>query len=54
MSDEVDRSLQIIDRRKAKPDFVNHFLPRELEMVKSIKHPNVIRTMKVRSMLVLL
>ena len=36
-------ALKIINKRKAPKDFLNRFLPRELEVLKSLRHPNVIQ-----------
>ena len=35
-------ALKIINRRKAPKDFQQKFLPRELEILKKLNHPNVI------------
>ena len=44
-SEKHDRkiALKIINRRKAPKDFQTRFLPRELEILKQIIHPNIIR-----------
>jgi len=40
-------ACKVISKRKASSDFVNKFLPRELELVKRIKHVNVVRVYDV-------
>ena len=35
-------ALKIINKRKAPKDFQQRFLPRELEILKTLNHPNVI------------
>lgn len=35
-------AIKIISKKKAPPEFVNKFLPRELEVIKILKHPNII------------
>uniref|UniRef100_A0A1B6C4E2 Protein kinase domain-containing protein n=1 Tax=Clastoptera arizonana TaxID=38151 RepID=A0A1B6C4E2_9HEMI len=35
-------ACKMIDKRKASNEFVNKFLPRELSIVKNIKHPNIV------------
>lgn len=37
-------AVKIIDRQKARKDYLTKFLPRELEIIKRIKHKNVIQT----------
>lgn len=37
-------AVKIIDRRKARKDYLVKFLPRELEIITRLQHPNVIRT----------
>ena len=48
-SEKHDRkiALKIINRRKAPKDFQTRFLPRELEILKQIIHPNIIRLFDV-------
>lgn len=40
-------ALKIINRKKAPKDFQQKFLPRELEILKMLKHPNVIQMYEV-------
>ncbi|XP_033646524.1 testis-specific serine/threonine-protein kinase 3-like [Asterias rubens] len=37
-------AIKIIDRRRAPSDYQRSFLPRELEIIKTLKHPNIIQT----------
>ncbi|XP_055010315.1 testis-specific serine/threonine-protein kinase 1-like [Boleophthalmus pectinirostris] len=39
-----DFAVKIIDRKNAEPIYLEKFLPRELEIMKCLKHPNVIKT----------
>ena len=36
-------AAKIIDRRKAPNDFLNKFLPRELNIYRKLNHPNIIK-----------
>lgn len=36
-------AAKIIDKRKAPPDFVSKFLPRELDVYIQLDHPNIIK-----------
>lgn len=40
-------ALKIINRRKAPKDFQQKFLPRELEVMKALNHPNVVQLYEV-------
>ena len=42
-SDKLNQkvAIKIINRKKAPKDFQNKFLPRELEVMKMLSHPNV-------------
>ena len=40
-------ALKIINRRKAPKDFQQKFLPRELEILKQIWHPNIVKLFDV-------
>ena len=40
-------AMKIIDRRKARQDFVDKFLPRELLILARLRHPNIIRLVRV-------
>ncbi|XP_787865.3 testis-specific serine/threonine-protein kinase 1-like [Strongylocentrotus purpuratus] len=37
-------AVKIIDRRRAPRDYQDHFLPRELAVIRQLQHPNVLRT----------
>ncbi|XP_071798913.1 testis-specific serine/threonine-protein kinase 3-like [Asterias amurensis] len=41
--ERIKCAIKVINKRKAPKDFLQRFLPRELEILKTIKHPNVIR-----------
>ena len=43
MKERIKCAIKVINKRKAPKDFLQRFLPRELEILKTIKHPNVIR-----------
>jgi len=49
ISEKIGRkvALKIINRRKAPKDFQNKFLPRELEIMKLIRHPNIIQLYEI-------
>lgn len=40
-------AMKIINRRKAPKDFREKFLPRELKVMKSVNHPNVIKLYEI-------
>ncbi len=40
-------ALKIINRRKAPKDFQTKFLPRELEVMKTLRHPNIVQLFDV-------
>ena len=42
-------ALKIINKKKAPMDFQQKFLPRELEVMKMLEHPNIIRLYEVLS-----
>ncbi|PSN32409.1 Testis-specific serine/threonine-protein kinase 1 [Blattella germanica] len=40
-------ACKTIDRRKASKDFVNKFLPREISIIKSIRHPHIVTILDI-------
>lgn len=40
-------ALKIINKRKAPPDFQQKFLPRELEIMKILNHPNIVKLYEI-------
>ena len=46
--DNKEFAVKIIDRDRAPTDFVTKFLPRELDIIRTLDHPNII---KVRMLL---
>ena len=44
-------AAKIIDRTKAPDDFLNKFLPRELEIYTKLSHINIIRTFEITEIL---
>ncbi|XP_038075905.1 testis-specific serine/threonine-protein kinase 1-like [Patiria miniata] len=45
--ERIKCAIKVINKRKAPKDFLQRFLPRELEILKAIKHPNVIRCYEI-------
>jgi serine kinase len=41
--DSKEFAVKIIDRDKAPADFVSKFLPRELEIIRTLDHPNIVK-----------
>lgn len=39
-------AIKIVDRRRAPPDFVTKFLPRELAILKGLRHPHIVQVYK--------
>ena len=42
-------AVKIINQKKAPKDFLQKFLPRELEIMKTLKHPNIVELYEVFS-----
>ncbi|XP_009993559.1 PREDICTED: testis-specific serine/threonine-protein kinase 6 [Chaetura pelagica] len=40
-------AIKVMDRRRASPDFLYKFLPRELSIVRKIRHPNIVRVFEL-------
>ncbi|NXE45668.1 TSSK6 kinase, partial [Casuarius casuarius] len=40
-------AIKVVDRRRAPPDFVHKFLPRELSILRMIRHPNIVRVFEL-------
>uniref|UniRef100_T1JBJ8 Protein kinase domain-containing protein n=1 Tax=Strigamia maritima TaxID=126957 RepID=T1JBJ8_STRMM len=40
-------AVKIISRKKASKDFVSRFLPREIEIVRDLQHPNIIQVHRI-------
>ena len=45
-------AIKIISKSRAPQDYLERFLPRELEVIKLLKHPNIIINMQVRQVCV--
>lgn len=41
--DSKEFAVKIIDRDKAPADFVAKFLPRELDIIRALDHPNIVK-----------
>jgi serine kinase len=41
--DNKEFAVKIIDRDKAPSDFVSKFLPRELDIIRALDHPNIVK-----------
>ncbi len=41
--DNKEFAVKIIDRDKAPADFVAKFLPRELDIIRTLDHPNIVK-----------
>ncbi len=41
--DNKEFAVKIIDRDKAPSDFVSKFLPRELDIIRTLDHPNIVK-----------
>lgn len=42
-TDNKEFAVKIIDRDKAPADFVAKFLPRELDIIRALDHPNIVK-----------
>ncbi|CAF1540663.1 unnamed protein product [Rotaria magnacalcarata] len=45
--DNKEFAVKIIDRDKAPSDFVSKFLPRELDIIRTLDHPNIIKVQQI-------
>ncbi|CAF0971027.1 unnamed protein product [Rotaria sordida] len=45
--DNKEFAVKIIDRDKAPADFVSKFLPRELDIIRTLDHPNIIKVQHI-------
>ncbi len=41
--DNKEFAVKIIDRDRAPSDFVSKFLPRELDIIRTLDHPNIVK-----------
>lgn len=44
-SDSKEFAVKIIDRDRAPSDFVSKFLPRELDIIRNLDHPNIVKVL---------
>lgn len=44
---KINVAVKIINRKKAPKDFLDKFLPREIEMLACLSHPNIIKTFEI-------
>ncbi|XP_063067508.1 testis-specific serine/threonine-protein kinase 1-like [Engraulis encrasicolus] len=44
---KINVAVKIINRRKAPKDFLERFLPREIEILACISHPNIVKTYEI-------
>jgi serine kinase len=42
-TDNKEFAVKIIDRDKAPSDFVSKFLPRELDIIRTLDHPSIVK-----------
>lgn len=44
---KINVAVKIINRKKAPKDFLEKFLPREIDMMACLRHPNIVQTLEI-------